>query len=302
MVNTRVNIKIFLAALSFALIVLTGALGPALAEDAGTGKEMAAETVVVSEKETAAADEVSEAGETPEDSEEKLSHSDKEDSDDYDEEFYDEAFEDFDEEFKAIADPLEPFNRVMFVFNDKLYFWVMKPVAQGYSFVVPEPARVAVGRFFANIFTPIRLVNSVLQLKFRHAGTELTRFAINSTVGILGFTDPARDHWGIYTHEEDFGQTIGRYGSGPGFFITWPILGPSSARDTIGLVGDTFLNPFTYLFAAEPVAGMAVKGYEVVNTTSLNIGVYEDLKKDAIDPYTFLRDAYHQHRENLVKE
>lgn len=206
------------------------------------------------------------------------------------------------EKLKPIPDPLEPFNRAMFVFNDRMYFWVLKPAAQGYNRVVPEKGRVAIKRFFTNLMTPVRLVNSVLQIKYDRAGTELARFCINTTVGVLGFMDPARDRWGIYLHDEDFGQTLGFYGSGPGFFITWPFLGPSSARDTVGMVGDFFLKPTSYLFAEHPHTGLSVTAYDKVNSTSLSLGIYEDLKKDALDPYSFIRDAYHQHREHHVKE
>jgi len=201
-----------------------------------------------------------------------------------------------------IADPIEPFNRAMFVVNDKLYFWVLKPAARGYSAVVPEGGRVAVKRFFTNLTTPVRFVNSALQFKFKRAGTELERFVINTTVGLLGFFDPARDRWGIYLVREDFGQTLGRYGAGPGFFITWPVFGPSSVRDTVGLVFDFFLDPVNYLFPSDGWTAFGVRAYERVNATSLTIGMYEDLKRDAIDPYSFIRDAYHQHREKLVAE
>jgi phospholipid-binding lipoprotein MlaA len=221
--------------------------------------------------------------------------------DDFDDDF--DAFDDeFDEEVRTIADPIEPFNRAMFHFNDKLYFWLLKPAARGYGFVVPEKGRVGVRRFFSNITTPIRFVNALLQFKFKYAGTELSRFLINTTVGVAGFMDPARDRWDIYKHREDFGQTLGFFGAGPGFFITWPFLGPSSVRGTIGYVGDLFLDPTTYLFPNEKLATVGVEAYERVNSTSLEIGVYEDMKRDAIDPYTFIRDAYYQHREKLVKE
>ena len=221
--------------------------------------------------------------------------------DDLDDEF-DEFDDEFDEEVRTIADPIEPFNRAMFHFNDKLYFWLLKPAARGYGFVVPEKGRVGVRRFFSNITTPIRFVNALLQFKIKYAGTELSRFLINTTVGVAGFMDPARDRWNIYKQREDFGQTLGHYGAGPGFFITWPFLGPSSIRGTIGYVGDLFLDPTTYLFPNERLAAVGIEAYERVNSTSLEIGVYEDLKRDAIDPYTFIRDAYYQHREKLVKE
>lgn len=201
-----------------------------------------------------------------------------------------------------IADPIEPFNRMMYTFNDKLYFWVLKPAASVYGRAVPEKGRVAVRRFFKNVATPIRLVNALVQFKFKHAGTELARFGINTTVGLFGFRDPARDKWNIYLHKEDFGQSIGHYGAGPGFFITWPVLGPSSLRDTFGLIGDFFLDPATYIFAEERLLGAGVWAYDTVNETSLDITLYEDLKKSALDPYIFIRDAYHQHREELVRE
>lgn len=206
------------------------------------------------------------------------------------------------EEKKPIADPLEPFNRAMFVFNDKMYFWVLKPVARGYGYVVPEPGRVAVKRFFSNLYTPVRLVNSVLQFKFKHAGTELSRFAINTTVGVLGFTDPARDKWDIYIHKEDFGQTLGFYGSGPGFYLVLPVLGPSSLRDGVGMVGDFFLDPLNYIYADKKLTRLSIEAYERVNSVSLLIGEYEDIKETAIDPYIFIRDAYHQHRESYIEE
>jgi phospholipid-binding lipoprotein MlaA len=220
-----------------------------------------------------------------------------------DPDFYDDFDDlDFDDDSSMIADPFESFNRAMFIFNDKLYFWALKPAAGFYASSVPEKGRVAVRRFFTNVATPIRLVNALLQLKFKDAGTELARFAINTTVGIIGFRDPARDRWKIYLHKEDFGQTLGRYGSGPGFFITWPIIGPSSLRDTFGLVGDIFLSPSTYIFANQRLLNAGVWSYDKVNSTSLNLTLYEDFKKSALDPYSFIRDAYHQHREELVKK
>lgn len=202
----------------------------------------------------------------------------------------------------SIYDPIEPFNRVMFQFNDKLYFVVLKPVARGYSFLVPVKVRVGVRRFFSNITIPIRLVNSLLQFKLKSAGIELSRFAINTTIGLAGFMDPARERWKFFKHEEDLGQTIGFFGAGPGLYIVWPVFGPSSMRDTIGMVGDFFLNPTSYISPDDQGIVVLVRGYEAVNETSLNVGIYEDLKKEAFDPYISIRDAYHQYREGLVRE
>lgn len=203
----------------------------------------------------------------------------------------------------TIYDPFEPFNRMVFKFNDRLYFLLLKPVARGYSRLVSEKVRVGVRRFFSNITTPIRLVNSLLQFKIREAGNELSRMAINTTLGLAGFMDPATERWKIYKHREDVGQTLGFYGAGPGFYLNLPFFGPSSLRDSAGLVGDIFLDPVTYIFPHDRFAAIGVFVYDRgINETSLNIGVYEDMKDDSLDPYIFTRDAYHQHRENMISE
>lgn len=219
--------------------------------------------------------------------------------DDYDE-FLDELDDDFGEDLTEIFDPLEPFNRAMFHVNDKLYFYFMKPVAQGYNFVLPEPVRSSVRKFFKNVRTPVRFLNAFLQGKMEKAGTELVRFTLNSTIGVAGFMDPARDWWEIYPTNEDTGQTLGFFGMGTGFYLYWPILGPSSVRGTLGFVGDSALDPASYITPGYISTG--IKAYDTINTVSLNIGFYEDIKKEALDPYIFIRDAYFQHRESKVKE
>ncbi len=200
-----------------------------------------------------------------------------------------------------IADPLEPFNRAMFHFNDKLYFWFLKPVAQTYGKVVPEVARAKVDNFFTNLAFPIRFVNSLLQGNFRGAASELGRFTVNTLWGVGGLLDPASgEKINLAKYDEDFGQTLGVYGLGHGFFINWPIFGPSSSRDTLGMVGDAFLNPLSYLTPAS--AGTGVRAYDKVNDTSLRIGDYESLRQAAIDPYVAIRDAYVQYRHKKVKK
>jgi phospholipid-binding lipoprotein MlaA len=204
------------------------------------------------------------------------------------------------EETKAeIADPLEPFNRVMYHFNDKLYFWVLKPVAKGYGKVVPEAARVSVSNFFKNLAFPIRFVNCLLQANFEGAAAELGRFTVNTLWGIGGLLDPASSKdINLSKQDEDFGQTLGSYGLGQGIFITWPLFGPSSLRDTVGLVGDGFLSPYSYF--TPWYAGTGTKVYDKVNDTSLKIGDYESLTEAAIDPYVAIRDAYVQYRLKKV--
>jgi phospholipid-binding lipoprotein MlaA len=205
------------------------------------------------------------------------------------------------EQKPEIADPLEPFNRAMYHFNDKLYFWVLKPVAQGYRKVVPEEARVGVSNFFANITFPIRFVNCLLQANFRGAASELGRFVINTIWGIGGLLDAASiPGINLSKQDEDFGQTLGVFGLGQGFYINWPVLGPSSPRDTLGFAGDLFLHPFYYLTPWD--VSLGIRAYERVNDTSLSIGDYESLKEAAIDPYVAIRDAYVQYRHKKVKD
>ena len=205
------------------------------------------------------------------------------------------------EEIAMIPDPLESFNRAMFRFNDKLYFWVLKPVAQGYKKVVPEAPRVGVKNFFSNLKFPIRFVSCLLQADFSGAAAEFGRFAVNTIWGVGGLLDPAsRKQLNIPKKEADLGQTLGVYGLGQGFYLVLPVLGPYSARDSIGIAGDYFLYPVSYI--TPWYDGLAVRAYETVNDTSLRIGDYEFIKEAAIDPYVALRDAYSQYRQKKVEE
>jgi len=203
-------------------------------------------------------------------------------------------------ESPSIADPLEPVNRALFVFNDKAYFWVMKPVARGYRAVVPKGVRVSVRNFFSNLLMPVRFVNNLLQGKIRNCGAELARFTINTTIGIGGLFDPAKNDFHIEPRIEDLGQTFGRYGLGHGFYIVLPLLGPSSLRDAAGLAGDAFLDPVNYAGESEEVV-LGIQVFKAENDLSLRIGEYEDLKSSAVDPYVAVRDAYSQYRAKQVR-
>jgi len=200
---------------------------------------------------------------------------------------------------ELVPDPLEPMNRAFFEFNDKLYFWVLKPAATGYKTVVPEEVRVCVRNFFHNLSYPVRAVNNLFQGKFFGAFEETCGFLVNSTVGLGGLADIATAV-GLERHEEDLGQTFAVHGAGPAFYIHWPFFGPSTLRDTFGTAGDVFLDPLTYLgdYRYAPWS----RGLNVVNETSLRIGDYESLKKAALDPYVALRDAYYQNRLSKIKE
>jgi phospholipid-binding lipoprotein MlaA len=200
-----------------------------------------------------------------------------------------------------IADPIEPFNRAMYQFNDKLYFWVLKPVASGYRAVFPEVVRVSVKNFFTNLAFPIRFVSSLLQADVKGAAQETGRFFINSIWGIAGLFDLASmEGANIPKQNADLGQTFGLWGIGQGFYIVWPVFGPSSPRETVGMVGEFFLYPVSYLNPLYVSSG--VRSYEIINDTSLRIGDYEALKGAAIDPYISIRDAYAQYRYQKIEK
>jgi len=212
----------------------------------------------------------------------------------------DELEEELSQKQVTIADPLEPVNRIMFAVNDVAYFWVVKPVAQVYAGVVPKPARTGIRNFFHNLATPARLVNCLLQGKGPEAGTELRRFQINTVSGMLGFGDPARDQCGLEPAEEDLGRTLAVYGFGDGFYLMWPLFGPSTLRDSVGAVGDMFLDPVRYV---EPEAlSIGISATDTVNIASFHLGEYETLKAASVDPYVAMRTAYVQYRKRLIRD
>jgi len=208
--------------------------------------------------------------------------------------------EELESRFVEVADPLKPWNRMMFHVNDVLYFWVVKPVAQTYRDITPEPARLGIRNFFDNAGTPARYVNCLLQGKNAAADTELRRFAINTTAGVLGFGDPALDQYGLKPVDEDLGQTLADWGLGDGFYIVWPLFGPSTARDSLGRLGDQFLSPLRYVEPMELSIGISVVGF--TNASSFQIGRYEVFKAAAVDPYIAMRESYIQYRDKLIRE
>ena len=232
---------------------------------------------------------------------------------------FDDEFEDeFSASEKEVFDPLSGYNSVMTEFNDGFYIFVLDPVARGYRWVLPDEARRGVKNFFHNLLFPLRFVNNALQLKAKNAGEEFLRFSINSTVGIFGFWDPAKEWFGLEAHEEDFGQTLGYYGVGGGFHVVLPFLGPSNLRDMFSLYPEIQMDPLNYVenrpynFPQPEGENMGlsrktIQQYELtllktINRESLRIGQYENLKKDAIELYPFLRDVYEQNRAKLIRE
>ena len=208
--------------------------------------------------------------------------------------------EEYAEQMVEVPDPLEPFNRVMFNVNDALYFWIVKPGSEIYAGVVPEPARISISNFFSNLTTPASLLNCLLQGKGEAADTELRRFAINTTCGILGFGDPAMDQYGLEPVREDLGQTLAVYGFGDGFYLVLPLLGPSNARDGIGRLGDWFLNPVSYVEPTEAAYG--ITAFRYTNSSSLRLGEYESFKSMTVEPYIAMRRTYAQYRTKQIQE
>lgn len=199
-----------------------------------------------------------------------------------------------------VFDPLSGYNRAMTVFNDKLYFWFVRPVGQGYGFVTPQFVRRGFDNFFDNLLFPERFVNNLLQFKLVGAGVELVRFTANTTLGIVGLWDPAQYWFGLEARPEDFGQTLGNLGIGGGPHLVLPVFGPSNVRDAVGMIPDSFLKPVSYV--EPPLAGVGIWAFDELNYASLHIGEYENLKHDALDLYPFLRDVYEQNRAKQISE
>lgn len=203
-----------------------------------------------------------------------------------------------------IADPLAPVNKAVFYFNDKLYFWGIKPVTQVYSHVVPEDFRFALSNVYDNLWAPSRVLNNLFQLRLKAAGNELIRFVFNSFAGIGGMGDMANEALGIKKQEADFGQTLGHYGIGHGIYLVLPVFGPSSVRDGVGLVADQLMHPLTYVKSSNLTFGqkLGIFAHSKINDTSFKIGDYEAFKESALDPYISMKDAYLQYRQRMVEE
>ena len=219
------------------------------------------------------------------------------------------TLEDEDVEFADISmdatfvkDSLPSYNRAVFTFNDKLYYYFFRPLSKGWG-VVPEVARTGVRNFITNVRMPGRFFNCLFQGKIKGAGTELARLLINSTIGGAGFSDPAKKYFHLDIQDEDFGQTLGSYDIGTGSFLELPFFGPSNVRDAFGLLVDTALDPVTLLTFVSPYATVGGKGFISVNDISIDKGdTYEGLVEQAIDPYIAIQDAYTQNRIKKVKE
>lgn len=225
----------------------------------------------------------------------------------FDEDSFGDEYAD-EEEKKEVFDPLSGVNRAVSNFNDALYRFILDPVLfKGYNYV-PEPVRESVNNFFENLYFPVSVVNNVFQLKFKSTGTETLRFTINSTIGVLGLFDPAQDWFGIEAHQEDFGQTLGYYGVGGGFHIVLPFFGPTNLRDLAGDFIDFYVNPIYYVdvrkynIVNHTYQGWMLIGYKQFNKMSLYQDEYDNVRRDALDLYPFMRDLYENSRQRKIEE
>jgi phospholipid-binding lipoprotein MlaA len=200
-------------------------------------------------------------------------------------------------EYRDPRDPLESYNRGMFKFNRDVDEAFLKPVAKGYKAVAPEPIDRGITNFFNNIADVTSAVNNLLQFKLARAGSDVGRLAVNTTVGLLGFFDVATN-MGLPSYKEDFGQTLGYWGGEPSPYLVLPFLGPSTLRDTIGLGGDIVTNPLFSLKEGRVYWGLV--GLDFIDTRADLLTAGEILEEAAIDPYTFVRDAYLQRRRSQI--
>ncbi len=203
--------------------------------------------------------------------------------------------DDFDE------DPWEGFNEKMFNFNrEVLDRFLLKPIATGWDFVFPDLVQRGIRNMFDNLWVVRRVVNNTLQLKLAGAGTELARFTINSTIGLAGFFDIAKDGFGIEQKDEDTGQTFGTWGMGPGPYLVLPFLPPLTVRDGVGYAFDGAMFPASYFLPWwSTLAGTLT---ETVNERSLNLDRFERVTESTVDLYGAVRNAYLQRRAAAIKQ
>ncbi len=232
----------------------------------------------------------------------------------------DEFYDPFEKEGEAGLeeyDPWGPYNVVVFEFNYQFDRFVVKPVAQAYDFVMPDLVQRGLSNALHNIAVVPRLFNNLFQGKAKGAGLEVGRFLINSTIGVGGLFDPAKSEFGLETPVEDFGQTLGVYGVGPGPYLILPFFPPFTLRDAVGYVADIFLDPYTYFVfrnvrLGQPalvehedtatIGAFATRVGEIVNTRSLNLERFEDVEETTVDLYSAVRNAYLQKRAKAILE
>ena len=209
---------------------------------------------------------------------------------------------------KSSDECFEGLSRAIFKFNLKLDDILLEPIAKGYN-KLPAPLKTGTSNFTSNISTLLSIPNNVLQGNIKQLGHSVGSVAVNTTVGILGFLNPA-EKMGLKPHKEDVGQTLGSYGIEAGCYFVLPLLGPTTARDSIGLIADTFVDPFAQItihdkkllgFSGNTLDYYSVKSADAVEFRANNISNFENLEKNSIDFYSSIKSVYLQDRENKIK-
>jgi phospholipid-binding lipoprotein MlaA len=217
-----------------------------------------------------------------------------------------ELYGDFEEEdAMVVSDPLESVNRATFKFNDFVYTHVVKHIANGYQAVAPEPVERGASNFFKNIGYPVRLVGNLLQGRVRAAWIETERFAVNTTLGVVGIW-PAADRFERMQPlaSEDIGQAFGAWGIGEGPYLVLPLLGPFNCRDLVGSVGDRAVQPLKKPYSVIDDSGwqLAYDSAEGIVKSPGLLDLYFQMKQGAFDPYSSMKNAYSQKRRSMIEQ
>ncbi len=216
------------------------------------------------------------------------------DADDYEDDYEDDG------QKVTVADPIEPFNREMFQFNDFMILYVLEPVAKVQKAVIPWEFRTIFRNMLRNIRFPVRFVSCLLQGKWEKSGDEFASFFLNTTVGFLGMADVAATYPRLDRSPEDMGQTFAVWGWEESSFLTLPFFGPSTFRDALGKLPDAVIDPLFWY--SNLTLSLSLRGGEAVNDTSFRIGDYEAIKKASLDPYVAIRNGFIQNRNKLIAE
>lgn len=206
-------------------------------------------------------------------------------------------------EFQQINDPLEPMNRGIFDFNQKLYDYGLTPAAKAYRYVVPQWGRDRVADILANLKSPVTLINDLLQGNFTRGGVTIVRFVLNSTFGVAGIMDVATP-MGIPGHNADAGETLAVWGMGEGFYLVLPLFGPSNPRDGIGLGADSFMDPLGWYLNDNHMRWVSTTRF-VINGLSAyeaHMDQFADVKRSSLDYYSAMRSLYRQYRDSQIED
>ena len=209
-------------------------------------------------------------------------------------------------EYKQVNDPFEPTNRVFYAVNNAIDTVILRPAALAYRYAVPQPVRNGIHNMLANASSPVVLTNDALEGKPRRAGDTTMRFLINTTVGVAGIFDVAKN-WGYPAHDADFGMTMAIWGAPEGPFLFLPVLGPTDPRDAAGFGVDIFIDPFTWMGTGPNHPGWTTftwtrYGLTAVDQRERVLDATESIKKTALDPYATFRSLYRQHRHAQIEQ